>query len=55
VRRQNEHEPAVKGNDGGGWSFDGVVLWLARRQNGDLVEWWGERSRLISDFYSSRG
>jgi hypothetical protein len=28
----------VKGNDGGGWSFDGVVLWLGRRQNGDVVE-----------------
>jgi hypothetical protein len=31
-------EMAVKGNDSGGWSFDDVVLWLARRQNGDVVE-----------------
>jgi hypothetical protein len=32
----------VKGNAGGGWSSDGVVLWLERGQNGDMVEWWGE-------------
>jgi hypothetical protein len=31
-------ETAVKGNDGGGWSSDGMVLWLGRRQNGDAVE-----------------
>jgi hypothetical protein len=30
---------AVKGNDGGGWSSDDVVLWLGRRQNGDTAEW----------------
>jgi hypothetical protein len=29
----------VKGNDGGGWSSDDVVLWLGRRQNGDTAEW----------------
>jgi hypothetical protein len=40
------HETAVKGNDGGRWSSDGVVLWLARRQNGDNVEWLGEWPRL---------
>jgi hypothetical protein len=28
VRRDNKCETAVKGNDGGGWSSDGVVLWL---------------------------
>jgi hypothetical protein len=28
----------VKGNNDSGWSFDGVVLWLVRRQNGDVVE-----------------
>jgi hypothetical protein len=33
---------AVKGNDSGGWSSDGVVLWLMMRQNGDAVEWWEE-------------
>jgi hypothetical protein len=31
-----------KGNDGGGWSSDGVVLWLGRRQNKDTIEWWGK-------------
>jgi hypothetical protein len=29
----------VKENDGGGWSSDGMVLWLGRRQNGDTIEW----------------
>jgi hypothetical protein len=42
VRRDDERGMAVKGNDGGGRSSDGVVLWLGRRQNGDVVEWWGE-------------
>jgi hypothetical protein len=28
---------AVKGNDGSGWSSDGVVLLLGRKQNGDVV------------------
>jgi hypothetical protein len=32
----------VKGNDGSGWSSDGAVLRLERRQNRDVVEWWGE-------------
>jgi hypothetical protein len=32
----------VKGNDNGGWSFDGMVLWLGRRQNRDVFECWGE-------------
>jgi hypothetical protein len=37
----------MKGNDGGRWTFDGMVLWLRRRrQNGDAVEWWGEGSKL---------
>jgi hypothetical protein len=30
----------VKENDGDGWSSDGVVLWLGRRQNEDTIEWW---------------
>jgi hypothetical protein len=42
VRRGDERGTAVKENDGGGWSFNGVVLWLGRRQNGDAVKWWGE-------------
>jgi hypothetical protein len=32
------HETAVKGNDSGGWSSDGMVLWLKGRQNGDMIE-----------------
>jgi hypothetical protein len=43
VRKDDEYGTAVKGNGGGGWSSDGVVLWLGRRQNGDVVEWWGDR------------
>ncbi len=46
VRRDNECGTAVKGNDSDGWSSDGLVLWLERRQNGDVIEWWGEWSRL---------
>jgi hypothetical protein len=38
--RDDEYETAVKENDDGGWSFDGVVLWLGRRQNEDIIEWW---------------
>jgi hypothetical protein len=38
VRRDDRHETAVKGKDDGGWSIDGVVLWLGRRQNGDVIE-----------------
>jgi hypothetical protein len=33
VWRDDVHGPIVKGNDGGGWSSDGVVLQLGRRQN----------------------
>jgi hypothetical protein len=39
VRRDDGHEIAVKENDNVGWSSEGVVLWLSRRQNGDEVEW----------------
>jgi hypothetical protein len=41
VRRDDGSETVVKENDDG-WSSDGVVLWLGRRQNRDAVEWWGE-------------
>jgi hypothetical protein len=34
-------EIMVKVNSGGGWSFDGMMLWLGMKQNGDAVEWWG--------------
>jgi hypothetical protein len=42
VQKDNGRVMAVKGNDDGRWSSDGVVLWLGRRQNGDMVKWWGE-------------
>jgi hypothetical protein len=42
VCKDDECGTTVKENDDGGWSFDGVVLWLARRQNGDTIELWGE-------------
>jgi hypothetical protein len=35
----DECETAVKWNDDDRWNFDGVVLWLGRRQNKDAVEW----------------
>jgi hypothetical protein len=44
VWMDNSREIVVKGNHSGGWSFDGMVIWLGRRQNGDVVEWWGEWS-----------
>jgi hypothetical protein len=44
--RDDERGTAVKGNDGSGWSSDGVMLWLERRQNKDAVEWWEEWLRL---------
>jgi hypothetical protein len=46
VRTDDGHEIAVKGNDGGGWSIDGAVLWLGGMQDGDVVQWWGEWPRL---------
>jgi hypothetical protein len=42
VRRDDGRKTTVKGNDDGRWSSDGVVLWLERRQNRDMVEWLGE-------------
>jgi hypothetical protein len=53
VQMDDECKTAVKGNDDSGWSFNGVVLWLGRRQNRDVVEWWGEWLRLRWSFYSS--
>jgi hypothetical protein len=38
LRRDDGREATVKINDGGGWSSDGVVLWLERRQNEDAIE-----------------
>jgi hypothetical protein len=46
---------AVKGNDNIGWSYARVVLWLGRKQNGDMVEWCWEWPRLRWPFYSSGG
>jgi hypothetical protein len=45
----------VKRNDDSGWSSDGVVLCLGRRQNKDVIEWWGEWLRLRWSFYSNEG
>jgi hypothetical protein len=42
VRRDDGCGTAVKGNDDDEWSSDEVVLWLGRRQNKDVVEWWEE-------------
>jgi hypothetical protein len=39
VRRDDERETTVKGNDSGGWSFDGMVLWLGRSRESSL-QWW---------------
>jgi hypothetical protein len=39
VRKDDGRRTVVKENDGDGWSSDGVVLWLGRRQNGDTIEW----------------
>jgi hypothetical protein len=38
VRRDNGRETTVKGNNDNGWSSNGVVIWLERRQNRDAVE-----------------
>jgi hypothetical protein len=39
VWRDDVREIAVKGNDDEGWSSDGMVLWLRRRQNRDMIKW----------------
>jgi hypothetical protein len=36
VRMDDSCEIIVKGNDGGGWSSDGVMLWLGR---GKMKTW----------------
>jgi hypothetical protein len=38
-----------------GWSSDGVALWLGRRQNGDVVESWGEWPKLRWPFIAVEG
>jgi hypothetical protein len=48
-----ERGMTVKENNGGGWNSDDVVLWLGRRQNGDMIEWWGEWARLRRSFRSN--
>jgi hypothetical protein len=42
VRRDDGRVMIVKENNGIGWSSDGVMLCLGRRQTGDAVEWCGE-------------
>jgi hypothetical protein len=46
VWRDDGHGTTVNRNDDGGWSSDGVVVWLVRRQNRDVIELWGEWPRL---------
>jgi hypothetical protein len=53
VWRDNECKIVVKWNDGGRWSFDGLMLWLVRRQNRHVVEWWWEWSILRRSFHSN--
>jgi hypothetical protein len=55
VQMNDGYKTTVKGNDGTGWSSDCVVLWLGRRQNRNMVEWWREWPRLRWYFYSSGG
>jgi hypothetical protein len=55
VRMDNRRGTAVKGNNGGGWSSDAVVLSLVRRQNGGVIEWWREWPRLRWHFHNSGG
>jgi hypothetical protein len=38
VQMDDRCETMVKENDDGGWSSDGVVLWLGMRQNRDTVK-----------------
>jgi hypothetical protein len=47
VWREDGLRMEVKENDDDGWSSDGMVLSLGRRQNRDTVEWWEEWLRLI--------
>jgi hypothetical protein len=55
VWRDNVCETVIKMNDDDEWSSDWVILWLERRQNRDVFEWWGEWPKLIWHFYSSGG
>jgi hypothetical protein len=38
-RRGDGRGTVVKSNDGGGWSSDGVMLWLGKRQNRYVIEY----------------
>jgi hypothetical protein len=38
VWRDDGHEIAMKGNYDSGWSSGGMVLWLGRRRNRDVIE-----------------
>jgi hypothetical protein len=46
ARKDDGRGTAMKENDNDGWSSDCVVLWLGKRQNGDIVERWGEWAML---------
>jgi hypothetical protein len=32
----------LRENDDDGWSSDGVMFWLERKQNKEMVKWWGQ-------------
>jgi hypothetical protein len=55
VQRDDRREIVMKGNDGDEWNSDGMVLWLGRRQNRDVAEWWEEWLRLRWHFYNIGG
>jgi hypothetical protein len=55
VHKDDGRGTTMKMNDSVEWSSDVVVLWLKRRQNRIVVEWWREWSRLIWPFNSSGG
>jgi hypothetical protein len=55
VWRDNRRETIMKGNNGSGWSSDGMVLWLGSKQNGDAIEWLGECPRLRWFFIPVKG
>jgi hypothetical protein len=55
VWRDDGRGTMVNRNDSSGWSSNGVVLWLGRRQNRDVIEWWGEWPWFRWSVYSSGG
>jgi hypothetical protein len=40
VWKNDRYKTMMKGDDGDGWSSNSMMLWLVRRQNIDVIEWW---------------